>query len=98
MDISSLKASESGIRASAEKNSVRAHNIANINTEGFSGSRVVQASVLPSGTKVASIDKTGEDTISDVVNIKTAKHANSANAKVIKVADEMLGTLLDIKS
>ncbi len=35
------------------------------------------------------------DLAADLVDLKTAKNVISANAKVIKTADELLGTLLD---
>ncbi len=42
------------------------------------------------------------DTLGDIttaiVDMKVNEHLFSANAKVVKTADDMLGTLLDIKS
>jgi flagellar basal-body rod protein FlgG len=92
-----MQAAVSGIIAAETQVDVRANNIANINTAGFKGSRADQASTL-AGTKIASISESGEDLASDIVNLKVSGHAHSANAKVAKIADEMLGTIIDLKA
>jgi hypothetical protein len=38
----------------------------------------------------------GTNTIRDLVDMKMAKHEVAANAAVVRTADEMLGTLVDI--
>ena len=48
--------------------------------------------------KAESIAKKGlkDDPVKDVIDIKTAKRSIEINASVIRTADEMIGTLIDI--
>jgi len=45
-----------------------------------------------------SFESSNSDLTKELVNTITGKHGFSANAKVVKTTDEMLGTVLDIKS
>ncbi len=38
----------------------------------------------------------GTNTVKDLIDMKVAKHGVAANAAVVRTADEMLGTLVDI--
>ncbi|MCE2573531.1 hypothetical protein [Motilimonas eburnea] len=42
-------------------------------------------------------DRTQESVITELVNLKVAEHQAKASAKVITVADEMMGSIIDIK-
>ena len=100
----SLSSSVSGMRVSITRHDVTAHDVANVNTPGYEERRVNQAAQTPSGVAITSITSTPnspsaesntdlvEETKEQIVN----KHANSANAKALKVKDRMLGELLDI--
>lgn len=85
----------SGIRAAATKAAVRSHNIANINTPGFKGSRVIQTE-SESGPTVSSIQKSDEDPVSNQTEMEIARHSLAANARVVKKRNQMLGTILDL--
>jgi len=50
-------------------------------------------SLMPGSVESSNVDLTQE-----IVNMIIAKHGYSANAKAIKASDEMLGTLLNIKT
>lgn len=103
MDIS-FSPSVSGLQVSSLRHDVSANNVANINTNGFSASRLIQTDVVPQGVRAASIDKIpnpdptnsgtdlAEETVAQIVNRDTF----SANAQMIKAKDRMLGTLLDM--
>lgn len=54
--------------------------------------------IAQAGTTVAESKDTLGDITTAMVDMKVQEHLFSANAKVIKTADDMLGTLLDIKS
>lgn len=84
---------------------VSANNIANVNTPGFEQSDLVQVSGnagAVSGTirRIPNPDSTssGTDLAKEMGGEMTmAKTGYSANLKVIKTQDEMLGNLLDIR-
>jgi flagellar hook protein FlgE len=79
------------------------HDVANTNTPQFEQSRVNQSERLQ-GTEVSSITK--EKNLTSVSNTKLAQEQTEsiiasasykANSKVVKLQDEMLGTLIDLK-
>ena len=100
----SFAAPLSGMQVSQYRVDVTAHNVANLNTPGFSEYQTVQTDVSPQGVRVAALnrvpnpDKTTSNTdlAEQMVALKTDKDSFSADAKVIKVKDQMLGTLLDM--
>lgn len=105
MDIS-FSAPISGIKTSITRHDVTAHDVANINTEGYSESTVHQAEVKPQGVRISSISKTpnsphnysntdlAEETKEQVQN----KNTLTANVKVLKAKDDMLGEVIDLIS
>ena len=103
--VSALTSAVSGMQVSALRMDVSANNIANVNTPGFEQSDLVQVSgsaSAVSGTirRIPNPDPTtsGTDLAKEMGGeMTTAKTGYSANLKVIKTQDEMLGSLLDIK-
>ena len=88
-----------GIQASARGLAVSANNIANSSTKGFSPSSVTFQS-QPGGGVTVEIRQDaqagfGSDITEEALNLNAMEIAAKANAAVIKMADEMLGTLID---
>jgi flagellar basal-body rod protein FlgC len=100
----------SGMQAAQTQLLVGADNIANLNTPGFKSSRVDLAEGPGGGVQVADIQKDntpgplgpdGEegsnvDVASEMVGLSQARTLYTANAMVVRTADQMTGTLLDI--
>jgi flagellar hook protein FlgE len=103
MDLS-FNTSISGIRTALTRNEVSANNVANVNTPGFGQSSVYQAETPPGGVRVASIARTpnpdpaisGTDLAKETGEQIQNKNTLSANLKVLKVKDAMLGELIDM--
>ena len=118
MDVSALHVAASGLAANAAKAAVSAHNIANINTDGFKKSRAViesneagQPEVkitestasgpivsnpegLPEGEKYREMSNV--DLAEEFVQMTLAEYGYKANSSVVRIQDEMVGTILDI--
>jgi len=95
--------SVSAMQASSLRLDISAHDVANINTPGFSQSRPVQSSLKP-GTQISAIQKIAppspEFSATDlaeerVEQIKSEKDF-AANAAVIKTQDKMLGEVVNL--
>lgn len=91
----------SGWSTENKRVAVAANNVANANTEGFVPSRVdgverpeggVDGVVRPSGTAV-----TGTDLAEEMVTLRIAENSAKADLIVMKTADRMTESLLDIK-
>ena len=103
MDIS-FSSSVSGMKAAIERHDISAHDIANINTSGYEERVPHQVEKSPDGTEISHISRTPNPD-KDISNTSLAveateqiqnKKALSANAKVIKAKDEMLGEVIDL--
>jgi len=99
MNISSVSA----LQASSLRIDISAHDVANINTPGFSQSRPIQTAQKP-GTEISSIQKiepsAPELSATDLAE-ETAEQIKSekdfaANAAVIKTQDKMQGELINL--
>ncbi len=95
--------SVSGIRAAVQQNNTSAHNVANVNTRGYGARSAVQAETAPSGTRVAAVrrrsnagGRSNTDLAVEAGRQTNSRHAVSANAAVIRMKDQMLGSLLDL--
>lgn len=91
---------QSGLQVSQARLGASAHNIANMQTDGFKR-ETVSAQAAPQGGVVVSISQAaqaGADLTQDVVEQMSAKNAFMANVQVLKTADKMLGSLLDVKA
>ena len=87
----------SGLHAAQTRMSSSAHNIANAVTPGFRRQVVAQQTV-PNGGVAATIERApseGDALAEDLVALKLAQHLFTANLKVLRTQDQMLGTLLD---
>jgi len=96
--------SVSAMQASSLRMDISAHDVANINTPGFSQSRPVQTSLKPSGSHISAIQKiepaspelsATELAEESVEQIKSEKDF-AANAAVIKTQDKMLGEVVNL--
>lgn len=107
----------SGLTAFATQVAVTAHNVVNVNTNGFKKSRtefvaletggvrpVIQKNEMAgpvilndTGNGAAKLELSNVDLGEEVVNLIIGQRGFEANLQTIKTADEMLGTLLDIK-
>jgi flagellar hook-associated protein FlgK len=87
----------SGMNAAQTGLQVAAHNIANLNTEGFRRQQVVQTSVAPAGvsTTLTRSAEPGDSMITDMVGLLQSKNAFLANLAVFRHQDDAMGSLLD---
>lgn len=87
----------SGMNAAQTQLQSSAHNIANMNTEGFKRQEVTQAAQTQGGVSasVKTADEVGSAVLTDVVTQLQAKHAFIANLAVFKTQDKIAGALLD---
>jgi len=104
MDMS-FNSSISGIKAAIKRQDITAHDVANINTPGFEERIPHQVETKPDGTKISHISRRpnpqkdmsntslAEETKEQIQNKRTLQ----ANAKVLKVKDDMLGEIIDLK-
>ena len=88
--LSGMNAAQAGLRTSA-------HNIANLNTDGFRRQQTVQ-SEAPSGgvtTAFTRAENIGAAMETDMVGLLQSKHAFLANLAVFRTSERMMGSLLD---
>lgn len=89
---------QSGLQAAQQRLSSSAHNVANLNTPGFRRQDVeLQAAPSPSGVRaqVAQAPQPGVALEAEAVEQMAAGYAFKANVLVLRVAQDMAGTLLD---
>jgi flagellar basal body rod protein FlgG len=100
----------SGMNAAGAIVDTAASNIANMDSAGYKAARVNLASSAWGGVDVVSISRdpspggldgdgqelSNVDLLTEVVNLKKGALLYKANAAVIKVGDELTGTLLDM--
>ncbi len=103
--MNSISNSLSGIQAAFRRQEVSAHNVANINSEGYKSRSLQQVESKAGGTEIAGqtiSDKIGSPTGSNVdlagelVGQMQNKHAVELNVAALKTSNEMLGELLDL--
>jgi flagellar hook-associated protein FlgK len=90
----------SGLQAAQTRMGSSAHNIANALTPNFRRQVVAQQSVAQGGVATA-IDRApiaGDALAEDLVALKLSQHLFTANLKVLRTQDRMLGTLLDVQA
>jgi flagellar hook-associated protein FlgK len=90
----------SGMNAASLELATSAHNIANSQTPGFRRQGVARQATEGGGVSatVVEADVAGESLAEDIVTQKSASYAYKANLKVLKIQDEVLGSLLDIRA
>lgn len=100
-----LSIAESGMSAAMTQMSVAANNLANAATPGYlaqSASLVAQSNggVAVNGIFTSNSPATtgsySVDPVNQVISLGQAKILYDANAAVVKVADQMYGTLIDV--
>lgn len=92
---------QSGLQAAQLRLSSSAHNVANLNTPGFTRQQVQQQAVPASGgvrAHTAQAPRAGVGLEAEAVEQMSATYAFKANALVLRVSDEVAGTLLDARS
>jgi flagellar basal-body rod protein FlgC len=95
--------SVSALGASSLRMDISAHDVANVNTPGFSQSRPIQTSQKP-GTEISAIQKinsfspdfSATDLAEETVEQIKSEKSFAANASVIKTQDEMLGETVNL--
>ncbi len=78
---------------------ITAHNVANINTEPFYAKEGIQGEASSGvGPQIKSIRNTDHQTdlAESMTNIVKNQHSYSADLRIIKVQDRMIGELIDI--
>ncbi|HWE95302.1 MAG TPA: flagellar basal body protein [Tepidisphaeraceae bacterium] len=99
----------SGMQAAQTQLNVAANNIANADTPGYQSRRADLVELSTGGVGVAGVtadttpapqsdgsNGSNVDLPSQLVSLQQAKTLYAANAMVVKAADQMTGTLLDI--
>lgn len=101
MNITSISLSGislSGMNAAQTRLEASAHNVANLNTAGFTRQEVSQSSTNGGGTFATvstSASGPGNGLETDMVQQLQAKNVFLANLSVFKASNDMLGNLLD---
>ncbi|MFZ6719544.1 flagellar basal body rod C-terminal domain-containing protein [Undibacterium sp. Ji49W] len=110
MSVSALNSGLSGLKAYASALDSSGHNVANASTAGFVPQQVsfqeqpaggVTATISKEGASLASqnpADSSGTDLASEIVQSIQFKAGFDLSAKIIKTADQVLGTLIDIQA
>jgi hypothetical protein len=83
---------------------VSAHDIANINTDGFGQYTTYQTDMKPSGTRISHVkgepdsspNPSSTDYATEAVEQKESLYNLKANSAGVKAQDRMIGALLDI--
>jgi flagellar hook-associated protein FlgK len=90
----------SGMRAAQQGVQVAAHNVANLATPDAQRLQLQRSSTADGGvaTQVAVADADPAAPLADLVAARTEVLAFTANATLIRRADDMLGALLDDKA
>lgn len=90
----------SGMNAAQTQLNVAAHNVANVNTEGFKRQQVSQTTQTGGGvaSSVSSSSTPGPALEADLVAQLQAKNAFLANLAVFKTQDKLAGALLNERS
>ena len=97
MDVYGIAAS--GLQAAQAQLNVTANNIANSNTPGFNAQRV---DLVPApqgdGVDIQGVSSTQQPfaPATEMVNLDRARVMYDANGMVVKVADQMYGSLLNV--
>ena len=115
--LSAIYPAFTGLAAFATQIAVTAHNVANVNTNGFKKSKtdlvaVETGGVLPvvqkdksagpailndTGYGPAQLELSNVDLLEETANQILVQRGFEANLQAIKTADDMLGSILDIK-
>ncbi|MGA2443351.1 MAG: flagellar basal body protein [Tepidisphaeraceae bacterium] len=97
MDVLAIAAS--GMQAAQAQMTVAANNIAHQNTPGYKAQRVNLVDVANyGGVEVAGVQSTGQsvDPATEMAKLRQAQFMYGANAMVVRAADQMYGSLLNV--
>jgi flagellar basal body rod protein FlgG len=97
MDVFGIAAS--GMRAAQVQLDVTANNIANLNTGGYTAQRADLGSEANyDGVEATGVDSTGQpvDPAAEMVDLRQARLLYGANALVLKTADQLYGSFLNV--
>jgi flagellar hook protein FlgE len=89
-----------GLNAAQLRLDSAAHNVANLNTEGFKRQTVTQEELPHQGGTRASVGRSDQEGVvleQELVDQISAAYAYKANLKTVQTQDEVLGTLLDMR-
>lgn len=88
----------SGMGAARVSLQASAHNIANLNTEGFRRQQVAQSAVPAVGVSASQSQaaQPGNAPATDMVRLLQAKNSFLVNLAVFRTGDRMMGALLDV--
>jgi flagellar hook protein FlgE len=103
MDVT-MNTAASGMQVSLTRHEITANNVANVNTPAYEQMSARQAEVSPQGVRISGIVRTpdanpagsGTDLAEQMTNMVVDKNTLSANAKVLKVQDRMIGEVIDL--
>ena len=100
----SILAAVQGFVASQQRLNKSAHNTANINTENYQPLEIQQTSKSPAGVEAYTYKSTLFSNSKDGVDLPAEKldeilslATGKANISVIRAADEMIGSIVDLK-
>jgi flagellar basal-body rod protein FlgC len=98
MSITALSSGLAGMLSSQRALDVSANNIANASTPGYKAERVGVTQPSSDTVTLTGASDNGTDLATEIVSQISSKASFDASAKVVKTADEVLGTLIDIKA
>ena len=106
MSISALGAGLSGLYANQQALDVEGNNVANMATENFRAQKAVFSASGPAGSGVTlsaqgrelAAAEGGTDVAASMTNSMLYKAGFQMSAKVIQMADQRIGTLIDISA
>ncbi len=99
-----MNAAISGVRVPLARQDVAAHNIANMTTPGFEQMNANQVEMATGGVQFTGTTRTpnpdsttsGTDLAQQMVNMTINKNDMTANLKVLKTQDKMIGEVIDL--
>lgn len=92
---------QSGLQAAQLRLDTSAHNVANLNTPGFTRQVVDQQAAPAQGGVQARTGRSGQPGVAleaEAVEQMAATYAFKASLLVLRTADEMAGALLDVRA
>lgn len=96
----------SGMRAAQTRLDSSAHNVANLQTPDFRRQQVTQTERTAGGGVDVQVHRSGQaggpdgfaDLAGDLVDQRIGLYSFAANLRTVQTQDDMLGTLLDVKT
>ncbi len=92
-----MQVNASSMAAHQDWMSSNAHNVANVNTDGFNSTQTtIQNPSEGSVEAVGSATQSGTDLARELTEQIPIEKAHGANAQAVKAYDEMIGSLIDL--